>query len=163
KEPMILSVPEMGQRYYLFQMIDAWTNVFASPGTRTTGSGKCDFLIVGPTSKGRLPEDMASLKVIKSPTSTVWIIGRTQTNGKDDYAAVNAIQDQYMLTPLSAWGQPYKPPGNTAINPKVDMKTPPVEQIAKMDANTFFSRLNTVMKATPPAAADAPALQNFVQ
>jgi methionine-rich copper-binding protein CopC len=53
---MVLSVPETGKRYYLMQMLDAWTNVFAAPGTRTTGSGKCDFAIVGPSSKGALPE-----------------------------------------------------------------------------------------------------------
>src|SRR5262249_7683985 len=89
REPIVLSVPEMGNRYYLMQMMDAWTNVFASPGTRTTGSSQCDFAIVGPKSKGTLPEN---LKVIKAPTSMVWLVGRTQTNGKQDYAAVNAIQ-----------------------------------------------------------------------
>jgi hypothetical protein len=161
KEPMILSVPEMGKRYYLMEMLDAWTNVFAAPGTRTTGSGKSDFVIVGPTSKGSLPENMATLKVIKSPTSLVWIIGRTQTNGKEDYAAVNAIQDQYKLTPLSAWGKPYTPPSNVAVDPKVDMKTPPVEQVAGLDAKAFFSRLNAAMKDNPPATADNPALKSF--
>ena len=35
KEPMVLSVPEMGKRYYLMEMLDAWTNVFSCPGTRT--------------------------------------------------------------------------------------------------------------------------------
>src|SRR5262245_21929707 len=93
KEPMILSVPATGNRYYLMPMLDAWTNVFASPGTRTTGNGKGDFAIVGPGWKGRLPE---GVKEIKSPTNLVWLIGRTQTNGKDDYAAVHAIQKQYM-------------------------------------------------------------------
>ena len=47
-EPVVLSVPEMGERYYLMQLVDAWTNVFAAPGTRTTGNGKGDFAMVGP-------------------------------------------------------------------------------------------------------------------
>src|SRR5215472_14465708 len=128
-EPMILSVPEMGQRYFLMQMMDAWTNVFDSPGTRTTGSSRCDFAIVGPSSKGALPENV---KVIKSPTSMVWIIGRTQTNGKEDYAAVHALQDQYKLTPLSAFGKAAAPAG-VPVDLKVDMKTPPVEQVARLD------------------------------
>ena len=101
-EPIVLSVPEMGKRYYLLPMLDAWTNVFASPGTRTTGNGKGSFAIVGPDWNGQLP---AGLTAIKSPTNMVWIIGRTQTNGKSDFAAVNAIQDQYTLIPLSAWGK----------------------------------------------------------
>ena len=53
--PMILSVPEMGTPYFLMILMDAWTNVFASPGTRTTGNGKGDFAIVGPGWSGQLP------------------------------------------------------------------------------------------------------------
>ena len=157
-EPMILSVPEMGQRYYLMQMMDAWTNVFDSPGTRTTGSSRCDFAIVGPSSKGALPENV---KVIKSPTSMVWIIGRTQTNGKEDYAAVHALQDQYKLTPLSAFGKAAAPAAGVPVDLKVDMKTPPVEQVARLDANAFFSRLNALMNENPPTTADAEALKRF--
>ena len=55
KEPIVLSVPEMGKRYYLMQIMDDWTNVFANPGTRTTGSGKGDFAIVGPRWTGSCP------------------------------------------------------------------------------------------------------------
>ena len=157
-EPMILSVPAVGKRYYLMQMVDAWTNVFASPGTRTTGGGKGEFAIVGPRWTGTLP---AGVKEIKSPTDVVWLIGRTQTNGKADYAAVHAIQDQYKLMPLSAWGKPYTAPANVPVPPGIDVKTPPVEQVARMDAPTFFGRLNALMQAHPPASADAPALARF--
>jgi hypothetical protein len=158
KEPLILSVPDTGERYYLIQMLDAWTNVFAAPGSRTTGNRAGNFAIVGPHWIGRLPEGVTE---IKSPTDIVWIVGRTQTNGRNDYAAVHAIQSQYMLTPLSAWGKSYTPPANVPVDPDVDSKTPPVERIARMNATQFFGRLNTLMRAAPPAKADAPALARF--
>jgi hypothetical protein len=157
KEPLILSVPDTKGRYYLMPMLDAWTNVFASPGSRTTGTGKGDFAIVGPGFKGKLP---AGLKKIESPTNLVWIIGRTQTNGKADYEAVHAIQKEYKLTPLSAWGKPYTPPAKVPVDSRVS-KEPPVEQVEQMAAQTFFARLNALMKANPPAAADAEAMKKF--
>src|SRR5437762_220675 len=98
REPIVLSVPDTRDRYYMMPMLDAWTNVFQSPGKRTTGTKKADFVIVGPKWKGELP---AGVEEIRAPTDMVWLNGRTQTNGKADYAAVAKIQDQYKLTPLS--------------------------------------------------------------
>ena len=158
KEPMVLSVPQIGKRFYLMQIMDDWTNVFADPGTRSTGGGKGNFAIVGPEWTGKLPEGVQELR---SPTNTVWIVGRTQTNGKGDYRAVHAIQDQYKLTPLSAWSIDYTPPGDVLVAKGVDVKTPAAEQVARMDAATFFARLNTVMKGNPPAAVDADAMNRF--
>jgi hypothetical protein len=157
KEPMVLSVPDTKGRYYLMPMLDAWTNVIASPGARTTGTGKGDFAIVGPGFKGKLP---SGLKKIESPTNLVWIIGRTQTNGKADYEAVHTIQKEYKLTPLSAWGKPYTPPTDVPVDQKVS-KEAPVKQVEKMDAQEFFGRLNVLMEANPPAPADAKAMQKF--
>ena len=158
KEPMVLSVPDMGKRYYLMQLVEAWTNNLPPPGTRTTGTGKGAFAIVGPGWTGALP---TGVKELKSPTNMVWIIGRTQTNGKEDYPAVRAIQDQYKLTPLSAWSRDYTPPGDVPVVKGVDLKTPPAEQVAKMGAATFFARLNALMKDNAPAAVDADAMKRF--
>ena len=107
KEPIVLSVPDTKGRYYLMPMLDAWTNIFASPGKRTTGTKAGHFAITGPGWTGALP---AGVQQLKSPTNMVWIIGRTQTNGPKDYAAVHAIQKQFKLTPLSVFGKPYTPP-----------------------------------------------------
>ena len=155
QEPIVMSVPDTHGRYYLMELLDGWTNVIPSPGKRTTGTGKGNFVLTGPGWSGTLP---AGVKEIKSPTALVWVIGRTQTNGKADYAAVHAIQDGYKLTPLSAWGKPYGPPKDVPVDPKVDMKTPPVELVASMDAATFFNRLAMLLKDNPPATADAPVV-----
>jgi hypothetical protein len=154
REPVVLSVPDTHGRYYLLPMCDAWTNVFASPGTRTTGNAAHDFVIIGPDWKGALP---AGLTPLKSPTNVVWILGRTQTNGPDDYAPVRAVQHGYKLTPLSAFGRPYAQPKGT-IDPTFDAKTPPVDKLKAMSAATYFDTLARLMKSNPPPAADAPVL-----
>jgi hypothetical protein len=76
-EPVVLSVPDSHGRYYLMPMLDAWTNVFASPGMRTTGTGPHDFAIIGPAWQGTLT---AGLERIDAPTNLAWLIGRTQAN-----------------------------------------------------------------------------------
>jgi hypothetical protein len=156
-EPIVLSVPDTRGRYYLMPILDAWTNIFASPGKRTTGTKAGNFAITGPGWKGTLPAGLAELK---SPTNMAWIIGRTQTNGPADYPAVRAIQDGYRLTPLSAFGKRYVAPQGK-VDPNVDMKTPPVEQLKKMSAAAFFDRLATLLKANPPPASEAPILEKL--
>jgi hypothetical protein len=154
KEPIVLSVPDTHGRYHLLPMCDAWTNVFASPGTRTTGNAAGDFAIVGPDWKGTLP---AGLPALKSPTNLVWILGRTQTNGPQDYAAVRAIQHGYRLVPLSAFGKPYLLPKG-AVDPALNGKVPPVDRLKAMGADAYFNLLARAMKSNPAPAADAPML-----
>lgn len=156
--PIVLSVPEMGNRYYLMPMLDAWTNVFAAPGTRTTGNIAGDFAITGPGWSGRLPPKVTR---IVAPTNMAWLIGRTETRGQSDYTAVHRIQERYTLRDLDSWGRGYRPPDRRCVGPWVDAITPPVMQVAKMDAATFFSRLNLLMAHNPPAVADADAVARF--
>ncbi len=159
KEPIVLSVPDTHGRYYLMPVLDAWTNVFASPGKRTTGTQAGQFAIVGPNWTGTLP---AGLTELKSPTNTAMIAGRTQANGPAEYAVVNAIQRQYQLSPLSAFGNPYTAAAGV-VDPEIDMKTPPVDQVSQMSATTFFNRLAALMAANPPPATDAPVLAKLAR
>ena len=159
KEPIILSLPDTRGRYYVMQMLDAWTNVFSSLGKRSTGTEKGDFAIIGPKWKGEIPKDVQE---VKSPTDMVWLIGRTQTNGKSDYAAVAKLQDQYRLTPLSQWGKRgAKAPEAAAPPAGVDVKTPPSTQVVKMDPQRFFSRFASLLPGNPPAGADAPTVEKM--
>ncbi len=154
KEPIVLSVPDTHGRYYLMPMLDMWTNIFASPGKRTTGTKAGNFVITGPAWTGALP---AGMKGLKSPTNGVWIIGRTQTNGPKDYPSVHAIQDGYKLVPLSAFGKPYTSPRG-AVDPDIDMKAAPVDTLQKMTSASFFDALAQLLKSNPPPASDAPIL-----
>lgn len=160
KEPFVLHVPDVGSRYYLMPMLDGWTEVFADPGTRTTGTGSGNYAITGPGWNGQLPGGM---KEIKSATNLVWILGRTYCTGtKEDYQSVHAIQKQYALVPLSSFGKPYTPEIGS-IDPNIDMKKPVRDQVNALSAEAFFKRLAALMKNNPPAAADAAMVAKMAQ
>ena len=159
KEPLVLSVPDTNGRYYVFALFDMWSNVFASIGKRTTGTAAADFLLAGPRWQGTPPPGMK--QVFRSPTRWVWVNGQMLANGPADYDAVNALQKQYKLTPLSAWGRPYTPPAEVPVPAGVDTKTPPAARVQKMDADAFFGRIARLMRDNPPAAADGPMVEKL--
>ena len=157
-EPWVLSVPDMKGRYFLLPFLDGWTNVFAVPGSRTTGTGAQTFVISGPGWSGAVPDGMTQLK---APTSLVWLLGRIYCTGTpEDYAAVHALQDAFKLQPLSTWGKDYAPAAGK-VDPDIDMKTPVRDQVNKLSTGDYFALLADLMKRNPPAAADAPALERF--
>jgi hypothetical protein len=151
KEPYVLSLPDMGDRYFLMPMLDGWTDVFQVPGTRTTGNKAQTYAITGPGWKGELP---AGVKELKSPTNLVWILGRTYCTGTpEDYKACHAVMDKYDLRPLSAYGKLYTPPAGK-VDPGIDMKTAVRDQVNKMDAGAYFTLLAALMKDNPAAKED---------
>jgi hypothetical protein len=160
KEPWVFSYPDMKGRYFLFPMLDGWTNVFDVPGSRTTGEGAQTFAITGSGWTGTLPSGVTAYK---SPTSLVWLLGRIYCTGTpEDYAAVHAIQDACSLVPLSAYGKSYTPPPG-AVDPSIDMKTAVREQVNRMDAIAFFTLLAELMKTNPPAPVDKPMLEKLAR
>lgn len=159
REPIVLSVPSVGNRFYMIQVVDAWSNVIASPGTRTTGAGAEDFAIVGPNWEGQLP---AHVRRIQSPTNLVFVTGRTFTRGGRDLEIANAIQNRFRLQPLSQVDRSYSSPPSKLEAAReeyvIHWRKTPNEMIEAMDAKTFFTRLSRLMVDNPPAAADRPML-----
>lgn len=159
KEPVVISVPDTGGRYYLLPMLDMWSNVFASPGWRTTGTQAGNFVIVPPNWTGAVPTEFTR---IDAPTPYVWVIGRTKTDGPSDYDAVHKIQAGYKITPLSDWGSSPKP-SEAKIDPAIDMKTPPKLQVDRMPADKYFARAAELLKLHPPHITDQPIIAQMKQ
>ena len=152
--PQVVSAPDTDGRYYLLPMLDMWTDVFASPGWRTTGTGASTFLVTPPGWSGKVPEGFTR---IAAPTPYVWTIGRTKTDGAADYGAVRKIQAGYKVTPLSRWGKAPEPMTVT-VDPAVDMKTPPKTQVDTMPAARYFTYAAELLKAHPPHITDQPII-----
>jgi hypothetical protein len=155
EEPMVVSVPDSPDRYYLAPMLDMWTEVFAVPGTRTTGGRAGNFAMAAPGWDGSTAD---GVELLRAPTPIVWVMGRTQTNGPDDYDAVHAVQDQFRITPLSAWGRDYVPPAGLAVDPEADDETAPLAQVNAMSGVELLSAGAELMRIHPPHAHDYPIL-----
>jgi len=164
KEPVVVSVPDTRGRYYLLPMLDMWTDVFASPGWRTTGTEAQHFLVAPMgwrpdlidrfVDEFRLPRETQR---INAPTSHVWIIGRTKTDGPHDYDAVREIQAGLKVTPLSEWGRTPRA-AEVKTDPSVDMKTPPKKQVDAMTGDKYFVYAAELLKVNRPHLTDEPIL-----
>jgi hypothetical protein len=160
---VVVSAPDTQGRYYLLPMLDMWTDVFASPGWRTTGTAAGNFLIAPPGWRPDLRDRFDEFKLpegtqrIDATTPYVWIIGRTKTDGPPDYDAVHKIQDGYRITPLSEWGKEPKP-AEVTIDPSIDMKTPPKIQVDTAPADKYFAYAAELLKVNPPHVTDQPII-----
>jgi hypothetical protein len=154
KEAQVVSAPDTAGRYYLLPMLDMWTDVFASPGWRTTGTKAGNFLVTPPGWTGKVPDGFAH---IPAPTAYVWVIGRTKTDGAPDYPAVHKVQAGYKVTALSRWGKAAEPV-TVKIDPSIDMKTPPKVQVDTMPAAEYFTYAAELMKLHPPHVTDEPII-----
>jgi hypothetical protein len=154
REPLVISAPDTDGRYYLLPMLDMWTDVFAAPGWRTTGTKESNFLVTPPGWTGVVPEGFAR---IAAPTPYIWVIGRTKTDGPADYDAGHKIQSGYKVTPLSHWGKAAEPVA-VKIDPGVDMKTPPKIQVDTMPAAKYFTDAAELLKLHPPHSTDQPII-----
>ncbi|MFO1306047.1 MAG: DUF1214 domain-containing protein [Burkholderiales bacterium] len=163
KEPQVFSHPDMGKRFHLFEIVDLWMNDLQSPSSRTGDGKAANYLITGPGWKGEVPKGMKHLPIA---TRYMVILGRTYADGSEaDYKAVNALQAQYKITPLSAWGKPYTPVAPAVDpNPGISMTDKPQAVILAMGTEGYFNWMSKRMcDAAPAAAADAPALARFAK
>jgi len=158
QEPMVLSVPDAQDRYYVIPFMDAWTNVFASVGKRTHGTNAGEYIITGPDWQGDIPDGLAQ---IKAPTNMVWAVGRIQTDGKADIANVIDLQKGIFLTPMSLYqqGERQASINITSMPEKTDHD--PYDELGNLSGAEYFSLLSNLMSQQPPSENDSEILASL--
>ena len=160
REPSVLSIPDMGNRYYIIPRLDGYSEVFSVASPPTTGYKAQTYAITGPGWAGTLPPGVTQ---VKSATGMVWVLGRVYCTGTpEDYKSVHALQDKFSVVPLSSYGKPYTPPPGQ-VDPNFDMKTAVRKQVDALDIDAYFTRLAQLMKTNPPTPQDAPMVARMAK
>ncbi|MFO1398128.1 MAG: DUF1254 domain-containing protein [Burkholderiales bacterium] len=156
-EPVVVSYPSPQGRYWVLQLLNMWTDDFASVGTRTTGDSGGVFVVAGPNWSGRPPEGVST--VYRCTTRYAWCLIQHSAASPQDFPAIHALQDQLKITPLSAWGTNYEPPKRVPVDPTVDTTYTPYEHVRQMTGEMFFAHLARLLAENPAYPADARMLQ----
>ena len=152
--PVVVTAPDMGDRFYIFETLDYWSDNFASPGWRTTGEGEKHFMYTPPGWSGKVPKNVVH---IKSPTQRAWILGRTKTAGESEFKTVNKLQDQMHVDTLEDFlnGKrtfPARP--NHQIKVAKPGTKGPQDIILDMSTEDYFTYAMNLTKTIEPHATD---------
>ncbi len=138
--PVIIEVPEMGQRYWVLGFLDAWTNPWAYAGRRTTGGSAQRLFVHGPDWTGPVP---AGMHCITAPGDDVWVIGRILADADpDDLAQVHALQDQFNIV------RPDGAPALSRIDSLLNNRDTGIP-----DAREYLEVLESMIARNPPATS----------
>ena len=140
--PVLLSVPDMGTRYYSFQLTDPYTNTSGYIGSRTTGSGPGTYAITWP---GGPEVDVPGATVVEVPYASMLMLGRTLAGNLPDQQRAIELIRQYTLTPTGPTGP------NDAILP------------ANNSGIAFLNAMSLAIAQNPPPAEDDPELAKLAR
>ena len=128
--------------FYVMSLIDAWTNVFATLGTRATGNLEHRFAIAGPNWTGPLPPNCTP---ISAPTNLICLVAQTALENLSQTQGLAALAERYRLEPVGT--------GTARLE-----STCVLRDIDVLGAEEAFARIRELMIENPGARADSAAL-----
>jgi hypothetical protein len=141
-EPMAITLPEVTDRYYTYQFLDAWTETFDYVGTRATGGRAGTWVVTPPGWEGELPD---GAEQIGASTPLVFLLGRYLVQDEADAANIAPIRDQAKLQPLSTLAGTPAPAAPPALGTEKG-----TAQDIPADA-AFFDELGDALAINEPA------------
>ena len=155
KEPMIIQMPAITDRYFSLQIMDQYGIFYLMAGNQFNGTDARSYIIVPDDYKGKIPAEFATTEVIHAPSKTSYALTRIAvlTGSDKDISQINAYQDEINITPLSKWianGKKGVPESKADVVPGTFKKYPRMPEIAqgqvdKETAEDFFSILNMIL------------------
>ena len=143
-EPIVLQIPEMGDRKYWFPLGDMYHNLYQHLSWDTVGTKGGDFALTAPGWQGVLPDGVGRVDMT---TPMMWTLGRITVDDEKDVSAVNALQDKTFLVPLSKWTKGMTQAPRAQVNPS---DYPKMTEADMSDAETFFTVMNEMLRRNPP-------------
>ena len=150
-QAQVLHVPKVVGHDFVLALLDPYTeNLVNFSNASDTVPG--DYVIAGPSQAGiTIP---TGTHLVNVDYNRIWVIGSTQLKSPGDVAAVNAIQDQYSITPLNSYGRAYTPPAPATPVTKVSQQAIPT-------GLALFDTLGQLLALFPPPSADAGELSKL--
>jgi hypothetical protein len=152
--PVLLTVPPSVGHFFVCEVMDAWTNVFADPGTRTTGAAAQRLVFARSDQHPVLP---AGYRRVEAPTDVCWFFNRIALHAGADAATVHAMQDGFTLAPF---------PGGTALRGVDHGANDPNKlgaAVAAMAPEAFFDLAARRLRANPAPRGDEAGVRDFAR
>ncbi|GAM66859.1 phosphatidylserine decarboxylase [Vibrio sp. JCM 19236] len=138
EQPMVLTVPQIDDRYWMAQIVDMYTEAVVDLSNATVGNDGGDFILAKKGYQGELPE---GVPVFYSDTRYIWMAGRLGVENEADQKVARDLQEQFRITPLSQYPVtvPQPEPLNASGAPEVNFP----------QGLAWFDRLNKVLQENP--------------
>lgn len=158
-EPVVVSFPDGRGVPTAFRVLNFWTDVVGTGGSRTPERNAGDYLIAGPGWNGPVPSKING--IIRCSTRYSVFIVEMAAASPEEFPKVHILQDQLKITPLDAWGKAYTPPTEVPVDPNVDLTATPYDQVRLMTGEMFFKQLATILVDSPPYPADTAQIERL--
>jgi hypothetical protein len=147
QSPVVIQVPDFGERFWVYQIVDTRTDSFASLG-KMYASQPGFYLFVGPDWQGSVPKGITG--AFRSSTKTGYVIPRVfMDDTAEDRAAIQPLLNQIAMYPLAEFDGVLK---------RIDWKNVPHVAGGGGDKETPWVPPSTFFDVLPMALADAQAM-----
>jgi hypothetical protein len=145
--PVVVQVPDFGNRFWVYQMVDLRTDGFVQLG-KMYGTTPGFYLLVGPDWHGEVPKGVT--KVFRSSTNTGFAAPRIfMDDTPADRQAIQGVLQQVMMYPLSEYDGTMKSYDWSKI-PKVAGAATGEGETKWVFPDRFFDELQAVFADAPP-------------
>jgi hypothetical protein len=145
--PVVVQVPDFGDRFWVYQVVDQRTDGFASLG-KMYGTKPGFYLLTGPDWKGAVPPGIAG--VFRSPTNLGVVIPRVFVSDEAaDKAAIQPLISQIAVYPLAEFDGKVKTTDWSKV-PTFPNQSSGEEETKWVIPEAFFDQLGAVLDEVPP-------------